>query len=133
MSRRITPFAVGLVLIAFFALWPVSASAKGGRPEVRVAGSCGSGATSSLRLRGGDGGIEVRFEVDHARAGIAWRVVLVHERRVAWKGAASTARPGGSFEVQRILPDLPGADAVTVSAWGPKGLVCRATATLSGS
>jgi hypothetical protein len=32
-----------------------------------------------------------------------------------------------------MLRDLPGPDAVTVRAWGPRGLTCRATATLAGS
>ena len=100
---------------------------------MRVAGVCGSGATSELRLRSRDDGIELRFELDHSRAGVVWRVVLVHERRVAWKGAARTTRPNGSFEVRRTLQDLPGADAVTASAWGPRGLVCRAAATLPDS
>lgn len=33
-------------------------------------------------------------------------------------------------EVRRTVPDVPGADTVTATAWGPGGLVCRATATL---
>jgi hypothetical protein len=126
--RLVLLLGVGLVLLA--AARPVTALAKDGRKEVRVAGICGSGATSNLRLRSDGGGIELRFEVDHSRVGVAWRVVLVQERRVAWKGTARTARPSGSFEVERSLSDLPGADAVTATAWGPKGLVCRATATL---
>jgi hypothetical protein len=63
-----------LVLLAvagllFFAARPIAAVAKGGPPDVRVAGVCGAGgAASSLRLRS-RGGIEVRFEVDQRRAG----------------------------------------------------------------
>jgi hypothetical protein len=124
-------FGIGLLLV--FAAPSVAAVAKDGGGEVRVAGVCGSGATSKLRLKSGDDGIELRFEVDHSRPGVIWRVVLVHERRIAWKGAARTTRPDGSFEVRRTLRDLPGADAVSVRAWGPRGLVCRAAAILSGS
>jgi hypothetical protein len=126
-----------LVLLAvagllFFAARPIAAVAKGGPPDVRVAGVCGAGgAASSLRLRS-RGGIEVRFEVDQRRAGEVWRVVLVHERRVAWKGSAKTGL-GGSFEVERTVADLPGADEVTVRAWGPGGLGCSAVATVFGS
>jgi hypothetical protein len=126
--RRVLVLLVGLALL--FAASPVAAVAKDGRPEVRVAGVCGSGATSTLRLRGGADGIEVRFEVDHSRAGEVWRVVLVHERRVGWKGSVKTSRPGGSFEVEWTSRDLPGADEVIVRAGGPRGLVCRADATL---
>ena len=116
---------------AAFAACAQTAAAKGGpSPETRVAGVCGDGASSRLRLRSRDGGIELRFEVEHARAGARWRVAIVQERRVAWRGAVRTATPGGWFEVRRTLPDLPGADAVTARAWGPNGLVCRAAATL---
>ena len=120
-------------MLLLFATWPATAAAKDGRDEVRVAGVCGSGATSKLRLKSRNDGIELRFEVDHNRAGVVWRVALVHERRIAWKGAATTTRPNGSFEVRRTLRDLPGTDAVTARAWGPQGLVCRAAATLPDS
>jgi hypothetical protein len=128
-SRRLA-LVLGVGVVLLFAARPVAAVAKGGPIEVRAAGVCGSGATSKLRLRSHDGVIEVRFEVDHSRAGEAWRVVLVHERRVGWKGTAKTTRPGGSFDVERTLNDLPGADEVTVRAWGPRGLVCNAVAVL---
>lgn len=123
--------AAGMLFL--FADRLVAAVAKDGRGEVRVAGLCGSGATSKLSLKGRDGGIEVRFEVDEARAGISWRFVLVHERRIAWRGTAVTTRSNGSFEVRRTLQDLPGADTVIANAWGERGLVCRAIATLPHS
>jgi hypothetical protein len=122
---------LGVVLL--LAVRPAVAVAKDGRGDVRVAGVCGSGATAKLRLRGRDKGIELRFEVEHSRGGAVWRVVLVHERRVAWRGQVKTTRPGGSFEVRRTLQDLPGADTVTARALGPRGLVCRAAVTLPGS
>ena len=109
---------------------PPAAAAKDGQGDVRASGVCGNGATSALRLRGRDGEIEVRFEIDHARRAVSWRVALVHERRIAWKGAPRTGRSNGSFEVRRVLRDLPGADTVSAQAWGPGGLVCRAVVTL---
>ena len=97
---------------------------------MRVVRSCGNGVTAKLRAKSDDDGIEVRFEVDYGRAGVAWRVALVHERRVAWKGTVRTRRSGGSFEVRRTVRDFRGADAITAQAWGPRGLVCRAAVTL---
>jgi hypothetical protein len=97
--------------------------------EIRALGTCAAGARATLRLKRDDGEIEVRFELRHARGG-AWRVTLVHERRVVWKGTAR-ARAGRSFELRRTLPDLAGSDTVTVQAWGPRGAVCRATGTLA--
>ena len=124
---------LGVVCVLVFAVRSVAAVAKDGRGEVRVAGVCGSGVTSKLRLKSEDDGIELRFEVDHSRAGVLWRVVLVHERRIAWKGAVRTTRPSGSFQVRRTVQDLAGADAVTARALGPGGLVCRAAAVLTDS
>jgi len=68
--------------------------------------------TADLRLRLQDNRIRTRFEVEHSRAG-AWQIVLVHERRIAWRGGAR-----GSFEIERALPDFPGSDAVTARATG---------------
>jgi hypothetical protein len=133
INRRWLVLFLGVGLVALFAARPLPAVAKGGPVEVRVAGVCGSGATSKLRLRARDGVIGVRFEVDHGRGGEVWRVVLVHERRVDWKGSAKTTRPGGLFEIERTLTDLPGADEISVRAWGPRGLVCNAVAVLPDS
>ncbi len=136
VQQRFETFAVRCLLVLIvglsllFAASPVGAGANDGRPEVRVAGVCGGGATSKLRLRSDGDGIDVRFEVDHSKAGEVWRVVLVHERRVGWKGFVKTSGPGGSFEVERTLKDFPGADEVSMRAGGPHGIVCRADATL---
>jgi hypothetical protein len=113
---------------------PASALAKGGddggRQEVRVTGTCGKGATSKLRLRQRDGTIQVRLEIEHTRSGASWRVVVVQERRVVYRGRARTR--AGAFEVERPLTDLAGADRVTARAVGPRGLTCVAAATLPG-
>lgn len=103
------------------------------RDEVRIAGRCGPGATSKLKLKADDETLELELEVDQNRNGVPWRVAIVHERRVVWKGTVRTRPSSGSFTVERTLPDLPGADTVTVRATGPRGLICRATATLPAS
>ena len=104
----------------------------GGGGEVRVAGSCGSGAVASLRLRSRDDRIEVRFRLRQTRGRGAWRIAIVHERRVSYRGTRRTTRGDDSFELRRTLQDLQGSDTVAVHAWGPSGLGCRATATLPG-
>jgi len=131
---RVTLLTICLLL----ALAPASALAKhgggggdDGRQEVRVAGTCGKGATARLRLRSRDGEIRAQLEVDHARSGRRWRVSLVQERRVVYRGAVRTH--AGQFEVERRLSDLPGADHVTARAVGPRGLTCVAAATLPGT
>jgi hypothetical protein len=128
--RRVTRRLL-IVLASCVALGaaPLAAQAKGGGPDVRVSVRCGSGATAELRLRDRDGAIRTRFEVDHARAG-TWNVVLVHERRIGWKGSARIASSRDSFELERTLPNYPGSDSVTARATGPRGVVCQAIAVL---
>jgi hypothetical protein len=129
------PFVI-LVALAIALAGPspaaIARGGDGGSGEVRVAGTCDRSATAKLRLRSKDGGIRARFEVDHSRLRGSWRVVLVQNRRVVWRGRRSTRGSGDSFEVERRLPDLPGADLVTGRAWGPGGVTCVATATLPG-
>ncbi|MDX6569807.1 MAG: hypothetical protein QOH15_2385 [Gaiellales bacterium] len=113
-----------LLVLVSLALVPVAALAKDGRPEVRTSVSCGSGVTAALRLRAQGGQIRARFEVGSSRAGL-WHIVFVHERRVAWRGSATS-----SFEVERSLPDFPGSDAVSARATGPRGVVCQVAGVL---
>ncbi len=101
-----------------------------GGGDVRVTSACGGGASAELRLKTEDDGIEVRFELRQRRANAAWRVTFVHERRVVLKTTVRTVGLNRSFRVRRTLPDLPGSDTVTAHAWGPRGLTCRATATI---
>ena len=102
----------------------------GGGGEARVPATCARGAAASLRLRGEDGAIEVRFRLRQGRGHGTWRIALVHERRVSARATRRTTRGGRSFELERTLPDLEGSDTVAVRAWGPGGLGCTATATL---
>jgi hypothetical protein len=104
----------------------------GDRGEARVGGHCSRGTTSRLRLRADDGAIRVEFEVRRRRAGEAWRVVIVQERRVAARASVRTSGSGGAFRVRRSLHDLDGPDRVTARASGPRGMTCEATATLAG-
>jgi hypothetical protein len=126
---------VVLLLACLLLALPASSQSRGGGgddDEVRTSGTCGGGARSELRLKADDGAIELRFEVRGARRG-SWRVVVVQERRVAWRGTVSAGSGSRSFRVERELDDLPGADAIMVRASGPRGLTCNASGTLSGS
>lgn len=131
MATRIT-CALALVLVAGL-LASTSALAKDGgdRREARVSGTCSKGATSTLRLRSRDGTITVRFDVKRRHARETWRVVIVHERRVAWRVKARTRKSSG-FRVQRSIDDFGGPDTVTARAFGPRAMTCEASATLPG-
>ena len=127
------PTTVVLLLACLLLALPASSQARGGGgdDEVRASGRCGGGARSELRLKADDGTIELRFEVRGARRG-SWRVVVVQERRVAWRGTVRASGGSRSFRVERDLDDLPGADAIMVRASGPRGVTCSASGTLSG-
>lgn len=102
------------------------------RSEARVSATCSKGASARLRLRARDGEIRVEYEVKRRRRGERWRVVLVQERRVVWRGVMRTSGSGGSFRVRRVLEDLDGPDRVVARASGPRGLTCEASAMLAG-
>jgi hypothetical protein len=120
-------------LISLTLAAPAPAPAPALAHDVRVSGSCGRGATSRLRLTAHDGAIRVEFEVRGRRGGERWRVVLVHERRVRWRGRARTRSGSHSFRLRRSIPDFSGADQVTVRASGPHGNTCVAGGRLTGS
>jgi len=111
----------------------VSVPAGGGRDaEVRAAASCGHGASAQLRVKRDDGALEVRFELEHSRTpGARWRLVLVHEGRVDWRGSARARGSRGGFELERRVRDYAGADRVRVRATDPRGLSCSASVTLA--
>jgi hypothetical protein len=122
-----------LLVLFLFALSGGVAYAGGGGSsdgDVRVVGNCARGAASSLRIRPHDDGIEARFRLRQLRGRGVWRITIVHENRVSARALRRTTRTNASFEVRRMLPDLRGSDTIVVQAWGPKGLGCRATATL---
>lgn len=104
----------------------------GDRVEVRATGTCDRGATIRLRLRARDGELRVNVEIDHARPRSRWRIAVVQERRVAWRGRARVAPGSRSTEIEPRLRDLPGADSVRARAWGPRGVTCAVAATLPG-
>lgn len=108
---------------------PASALADNGSEDVRVAGTCGSGASSSLRLKADEGAIRVRFRVESNRGHSRWQVVIVREGRVVWRGRVRSDG-GGSFRVTRGIRNLQGADQVIARALGPHGITCIAAGTL---
>jgi hypothetical protein len=129
-SRTRTCLALCAIAVLLAA---ASAAAKdGGGRDVRATGACDGGASSSLRLRARDGAIAVEFEV-RRRRGVRerWRIVLVQERRVVWRGTVSATR-SRAFRVRRSLGDLAGPDRVTARATGPGGASCEASVTVRG-
>jgi hypothetical protein len=107
---------------------PANALARGSDDDdVRVVGRCSGSSTASLRVRRDDGELRVELRVDTRRAGATWRVVLLHDRRIAFRRSVRTGSSSRSLRVRRELPDWFGRDTVVARATGPRGETCRAS------
>jgi len=123
-----TVAAVAALIVGAAAAAPASADrgpggGDDGRAEVEVRGTCGS----RLRLRADDGWIRADFEL-RSSSGSRWAVVVLHERRIVYRGTYRT-RSSGSLELRRTVADWYGSDTIEVRATGA-GRTCRAAATI---
>jgi hypothetical protein len=98
--------------------------------EVRVTGRCSGTSTAELRVREEEDELRVELRVDTRRAGATWRVILLHERRIAYRGVRRTSASSRSLRVRRTLADWYGPDTVVARATGPRGETCRVAATI---
>lgn len=115
-------------LCGAFAL-PLSATADDGPEDVRRTGDCSLSSEIRLRARSDDDVIEVELEIETPRRGSTWAVILLHERRIAFRGNLRT-RSNGSIELKRSVPDWFGVDVLAARASGPRGESCRVSARL---
>jgi hypothetical protein len=134
------PRALGLLLALALAVAlaiPAAAAADdddGSRRDVRVTGTCSGSGDAELRVRErGDGELRVDLVLRTRQRGESWVVVIVHERRLAFRGRLQTSRSSGTISLRRTVRDLFGEDTVSVRASGPRGASCRAAATVVDS
>lgn len=129
-TRSAPPRAVVVpALVTLLVGWTVSvgaapASAHHGDDRVIAEGACSQGARWKLKVKTDDGRLEVEGEIDSNRTGQRWKWTIRHNGSVSARGAASTSGRSGSFEVERMLVDLAGTDAVLFRA-SHAGQVCR--------
>jgi 2-methylaconitate cis-trans-isomerase PrpF len=124
MVRRTIVVGALAALLAAVAVMP--ATAKDG--DVRVRGTCTAGSTAKLKLSEENGRIEVEYEVDQNRNGVAWRVTLRRNGAVFFRGARTTRAPSGSFTVRRLTA-LRAGTATIVARATRSGEVCTARAS----
>jgi len=131
MSRM--PRLVGAIAIAAVAL-PLPAGALGAGlgddDDVRVVGSCSRSSEATMRLRADDGEIRVELRIDTGRARATWQVVLLHERRIDYRGSLRTTSSSRTLRLRRTVADWFGTDTIVARATGPRGETCRASATI---
>lgn len=108
---------------------PAVAPADDDPGEARKAGICTGASEASLRLRAEDGEIRVEFEIDSRWPG-TWNVIVLHERRIAFRGPIRPRSTSRSVRLRRVLEDWYGRDTITVRASGPRSETCRASASV---
>ena len=97
--------------------------------DVRVTGTCSGKSRATMRVRADDGSLRVELRIDPGRAG-PWNVVLLHERRIAFRGTIRARSSSGSVRLRRTVADWFGRDTLVARATGPRRETCRATATI---
>jgi hypothetical protein len=132
MSRLCARVLVTLAATAVAALalpLAASAAAEDDDREARVRARCSTGSVASLRLRADEGRIRLELRIDTRRRAAPWSVIVLHERRIAFRGTLRTTS-SGSLRLRRTLPDLYGRNAIVIRANGPGRELCRISATV---
>ena len=89
-SRCLALLTLVVISAAMALPLPASGSAGDDRDEVRRTGTCTHTSEATLRLRAHDGTIRVELEIDGERPGSRWAVILLHERRIAFRGDSAS-------------------------------------------
>lgn len=108
---------------------PAVASADDGR-EARKAVSCTASSRIEIRLRADDGKIRLELEIEARRPGAAWNVVLLRERRIAFRGVVRARSGSRQAKLRRTFDDWFGRDSFVIRASGPLAETCRVTAAI---
>jgi hypothetical protein len=108
---------------------PSVASADDGG-EVRKAGSCTASSKMSVRLRADDGKIRVELEIEGRQRMAAWNVILLHERRIVFRGVVRTRNGRREVRLRRTFDDWFGRDSIVIRASGPRAETCRVSAAV---
>jgi hypothetical protein len=104
-----------------------SVLAKAG--DVIRRGACSGSSDWKLKLSEENGRIEVEYEVDQNRAGVAWRVRIRHDGDLVFAGRRTTKPPSGSFSVRIVQRNRAGDDVFRGRAVNTRsGEVCRGRA-----
>jgi hypothetical protein len=121
---RKTLAVVAVTVVVVLALPFGAAADDGDGREVRVSRSCSRGSDTMLRARTDDGSIRVELRIDPSRPG-AWRVIFLHERRIAYRGTLRPSSSSGTVRLRRTVRDLYGRDTLVIRSSGPRGESCR--------
>jgi hypothetical protein len=107
-KNLITAVALSAVTATLPALALTAGPAQAGDDDIEKSRSCG-GFRIELKVGPEDGGWEVESDVDDARAGSDWRIVIRQDGRTVFN-RIRTAGPGGDVEVDLRRPNTAGSD-----------------------
>jgi hypothetical protein len=125
LRRRLLLLAA-LVACAALVLPAVATADDDG--EVRKAGTCTASSRMTIRLRPDDDAIRVELEIRTRRQGSAWNVILLHERRTAFRGVIRSR--SDTVRLRRTIANWFGRDSIVVRASGPRLETCRVSAAV---
>ncbi len=108
---------------------PAVATADDGR-DVRKTGSCTASSKMSVRLRADGKKIRVELEIEARQRGAAWNVILLRERRIAFRGVIRAPERSREARLRRTLDDWFGRDSIVIRASGPQAETCRVSAAV---
>jgi hypothetical protein len=121
---------LALLVVAVGLVTPPWASADGGDDgvEIRARGVCTGPSVSALRIRSDEGTLRIEFRIDSPRrAARSWTLVILRERRIAYRGVVRPAGGHHSVRLRRAVVDWPGAEQIVVRAVAVGGETCRAS------
>ena len=78
-----------------------------------------------VRLRAEDGKIRVELEIEGRQRGAAWNVILLRERRIAFRGVIRARNGNREVRLRRTFDDWFGRDSIVIRASGPRAETCR--------
>ena len=74
--------------------------------------------------------IRVELEIEGRQRGAAWNVILLRERRIAFRGVIRAREGSREVRLRRTLDDWFGRDSIVIRASGPRAETCRVSAAI---
>ena len=121
---------LALLVVTVGLVVPAWAAADDGddQAEIRIRGTCTARSVSALRIRSEEGALRIEFRIDSVRRAVrTWTILILRERRTAFRGVLRPAGRSRSVELRRTLADWPGAEQVVVRAVASDRETCRAS------
>ncbi|HEU0304405.1 MAG TPA: hypothetical protein VFR32_07485 [Gaiellaceae bacterium] len=98
--------------------------------DVRKAGACTASSEIEIRLRAEKDVIRIELEIEAERPATSWSLVVLHERRIAFRGVIRARSGSRTARLRRTVDDYLGRDSIVVRASGPRLESCRVSAAV---